>query len=321
MSLAYLIRRCAQVVPTIIGIVLVGFLLIHLAPGDPVLALAGEHGDEAYYAFMRERFGLDRPLHEQLGAYLANVARGDLGVSYSHGRPALEVVLERVPATLLLSGSALVLSSSVGVGLGVLATLRPGGVRDVSITLGSLAVYAAPVFFVAQVALLMFALWLGWFPVHGMSGTARAATSLGHVLDVARHLALPALVLASQEIAAVARLTRSELGEELHADYVRTARAKGAGERRVVIRHALRHALLPVVTVIGGRVGHLVSGAVIVEVVFGWPGIGRLLLTAMQTRNSPVLLSIFFVVAISVVVANLLTDLAYAWLDPRIRYH
>ncbi len=321
MSVAYLIRRCAQVVPTIIGIVLVGFLLIHLAPGDPVLALAGEHGDQAYYAFMRERFGLDRPLHEQLGAYLANVLRGDLGVSYTHGRPAMEVVLERVPATLLLSGSALVLSSIVGVGLGVFATLRPGGVRDVSITLGALGVYAAPVFFVAQVALLMFALWLGWFPVHGMSGTARAATSVGHVLDVARHLTLPALVLASQEIAAVARLTRSELGEELQADYVRTARAKGAGERRVVIRHALRHALLPVVTVIGGRVGHLVSGAVIVEVVFGWPGIGRLLLTAMQTRNSPVLLSIFFVVAISVVVANLLTDLAYAWLDPRIRYH
>jgi peptide/nickel transport system permease protein len=319
-SLRYAGWRLVQVVPAVAGIVLIGFLLIHLAPGDPVLALAGEHGDADYYAFMREKFGLDRSIPEQLWAYTTNVLRGDLGVSYTHGRPAAEVIFERLPATLLLTGSALLVSSVVGVALGVAAATRVHGIRDVVINAGALGLYAAPVFWVAQLALLLVALRLGWVPVQGMTTAGRDATGLAYVADVARHLALPALVLASQEIAAVARLTRSELIEELDADYVRTARAKGLTERRVVVRHALRRALLPVVTVIGARVGHLVSGAIIVEVVFSWPGIGRLLLTAMQTRNSPIILGIFLLVAFAVVVANLLTDLAYGWLDPRISY-
>lgn len=320
MTLGYLARRLAQVLPTVAGILLVGFLLTRLAPGDPVLAVAGQHGDAEYYEFMRERFGLDRSLPQQLWAYITNVVQGDFGVSYTHGRPAMDVVLERVPATLTMSGLALLVSSPVGIGLGVVAATKPGGIRDMGISLSSLGFYSAPVFFIAQVSLLVFALWLGWLPSHGMGAAGGVEGLWEQAGDFARHLILPVAVLASQEIAAVARLTRSELGDELHADYVRTAHAKGVAPRRVVTRHALRLALLPVVTVIGARVGHLISGTIIVEVVFSWPGLGQLMLTAMQTRNSPILLAIFLLVAISVVLANLLTDFSYAALDPRIRY-
>jgi peptide/nickel transport system permease protein len=319
-SARYVGWRLLQVLPAVAGIVTVGFLLIHLAPGDPVLAPAGEHGDAEYYAFMRERFGLDQPLHRQFSTYAANVARGDLGISYTHGRPAAMVIAERVPATLMLTVTSLLISSVVGVALGAYAAMRAGTRRDGLVTVATLGLYAAPVFWLAQLSLLLFALRLGWFPVQGMRSAASSGSGVAGLLDLARHLALPALVLASQEVAAVARLTRSELREELSEDYARTARAKGLSERRVVFRHALRRALLPVTTVIGGRVGHLISGAIIVEVVFSWPGLGRLLLSAMQTRNSPIILGIFLLVAFTVVIANLLTDLAYGWLDPRIRY-
>lgn len=319
-DLHYLGRRLFQVLPTVAGILLIGFLLVHLAPGDPVVALAGDSGDEAYYAFMRQKFGLDRPLLEQLVTYAGNLLRGDLGVSYIHGRPAFEVILERLPATLLLTSTALVASSLAGVVLGAYAASRAGGLRDLSINAAALGLYAAPVFWLAQLALLVLALRLGLFPVQGMTSPGADVSGLGSLLDLARHLALPALVLAAQEVAVVARLTRTGVFEELRRDYVRTARAKGLPERRVLRKHALPRALLPVLTVIGGRVGHLVSGAIIVEVVFGWPGLGRLLLAAVQTRDTPILLGIFLLVAMSVVLTNLLTDLAYGWLDPRIRY-
>ncbi|HVM00533.1 MAG TPA: ABC transporter permease [Egibacteraceae bacterium] len=319
MSPRYIGWRLAQVVPSVAGIVLVGWLLIHLAPGDPLVALAGQSGDEAYYAFMREKFGLDRPLHEQLVTYASNVLRGDLGVSYTRGRPATEVVLERVPATLLLTATALVLSSVAGVALGVIAASRPRGWRDLLVNGAALGLYAAPVFWVAQLAVLTLALRLRFFPVQGMSGVA-TTTGLASVLDLARHLVLPAVVLATQETAVVARFTRAGLLEELARDYVRTARAKGLSQSRALLRHALRRALLPVATVVGARVGHLVSGAIVVEIVFGWPGLGRLLLSATQTRDAPVLLAIFFLVAFSVILANLATDIVYALLDPRIRY-
>lgn len=319
MSLPYVAWRLAQVVPAVAGIVLVGWLLIHLAPGDPVIALAGQHGDEQYYAHMRERFGLDRPWHEQLATYASNVLRGDLGMSYIRGRPVVDVIAERIPATLLLTATSLVLSTGLGVLLGIVAASRARGLRDLTVNVGALGLYAAPVFWLGQLALLTFSLRLGFFPVAGMTG-AQTTTGFAYVADVARHLALPALVLATQETAAVARFTRSGLLEEMDRDYVRTALAKGLSRPRALVDHALRRALLPVVTVIGARIGHLISGAIIVEVVFGWPGLGRLLLSATQTRDTPVLLGIFFLVAFSVVIANLLTDLAYGWLDPRIRY-
>lgn len=320
MTRRYVLRRVLQLLPTTAVILLVGFLLIHLAPGDPVLALAGENGDAEYYAFMREKFGLDRPLPEQLVTYAGNVLTGDLGTSYVQGRPVVEVIAERLPATLLLTGVALVLSTLLGIAIGVFTATRRRRWPDVTVTLATLAMYAAPVFLVGQLAILLLALRAGWFPVQGMSDARAVHTGLAGAVDVAHHLVLPALALASQEIAAVARLSRIGLIDELARDHVRTARAKGVGERAVIVKHALRRTLLPVVTVLGGRVGHLVAGAVVVEVVFGWPGLGRLLVTAMQTRDAPIVLGVFLLVAVTVVIANLLTDLLYAWLDPRVRY-
>lgn len=320
MTLGYVGWRLLQVVPTAAAILLIGFLLIHVAPGDPVVALAGESGDAEYYAFIRERFGLDEPLPEQLATYVGRVLQGDLGTSYLQGRPVTEVITERIPATLLLSVSALILSSIIGIALGGYAAKRPHGLGDFAASGASLTIYAAPVFWVGQLAILGLAAGLGWFPVQGMRSPGSEANGLAAALDVAHHLALPALVLASQEVAAVFRLTRIGLLDELGSDHVRTARAKGLTNRRVLVKHALRRPLVPVVTVIGGRAGHVLSGAIVTEIVFGWPGLGRLLLSSLQTRDTPVVLGIFLVVAFFVILANVGTDLTYRWLDPRVRY-
>ncbi|MQA61955.1 MAG: ABC transporter permease subunit [Actinophytocola sp.] len=321
MSWGYAARRIAQLFPTVAAILLASFLLIHLAPGDPVLALAGEHGDAEYYAFMRDKFGLDEPLYQQVLTYAGNVLTADFGVSYVQGRPVLDVLLERLPATLLLTGAALLLSTTVGLLAGMFTATRRRRWPDLTVSGVLLTLYAAPVFWLGQLAILGLALGAGWFPVQGMTTAGSDADGLARIADVAHHLALPAIVLASQEIAAVGRLTRVGLRDELDSDHVRLARSKGLAERIVVVKYGLRRALAPVVTVIGGRIGHLVAGAVIVEVVFGWPGIGRLLVTAMQNRDVPIVLGVFLLVAIAVVVANLITDLCYAWLDPRVRYH
>lgn len=306
--------------PTCAGILLVGFLLIHAAPGDPVLALAGQNGDAAYYAFMRAKFGLDQPLPTQLAVYAGNVLRGDFGLSYVQGRPAMDAILERLPATALLAATALAVSTLGGLALGVFAASRPGGARDLGVSTVSLVLYAAPVFWVGQIAVLTLAVRLGAFPVQGMTTARDPATGWALVLDIAHHLALPALVLAGAEVAAIARLTRAGLLDELARDHIRTARAKGLPERVVLVRHALRRALLPVLTVVGGRIGFFVAGAVVTEVVFGWPGLGQLLLEGMQNRDAPIVLGIFTLMALAVVLANLVTDLAYGVVDPRIRY-
>ena len=319
MSWPYLLRRLAQLLPTALFILLTGFLLIHLAPGDPVLALAGENGDAEYYAFMRNRFGLDEPLSTQLLTFLNNVVHGDLGTSYVQGRPAAAVILERLPATLLLTSVALTVSTVSGLALGVVAAIRRGW-SQFTVTSVMLTLYAAPVFFLGQIAILLLALQWGWFPVQGMTSIGGADNGWSRVFDVAHHLALPAMVLAAQELAVVGRLTHVGLVEELSKDHVRTARAKGVRPWSVVIRHALRGAMLPVITVVGSRVGHLAAGAVVVEVVFGWPGMGRLLVEALQDRDSPIILGIFLLVSLAVMTANLVTDLAYACLDPRVRY-
>lgn len=319
MSARYLLRRLAQVVPAVAGIVLVAFVVIHAAPGDPVLALAGQHGDVAYYAFIRAKFGLDRPLPEQLLVYAANVVRGDLGVSYVHGRPVVAIVVERLPATLLLMTSALAASSVGGIVLGVAAARRADRPTDLAVRVAALVGYATPSFWLAQIAALTLALGTGLFPVQGITDARQTWTGWRYAADVVHHLALPALVLAANELALTTRLVRSGVLEALATEYIRTARAKGLPEP-AVLRHALRNALLPVVTVIGGRIGMLFTGAVLVETVFAWPGLGQLLLSSIQTRDMPVLLALFLLVSLAVILTNVMTDLAYAWLDPRIRY-
>lgn len=319
MSLPFVFVRLLQVVPTVVAIVLAGFLLVHLAPGDPVLALAGEHGDAAYYAFMRERFALDDPLPRQLATYATRVLQGDFGHSFVQGRSTVAIILERAPATLLLTGTALLVAVLVAIPLGAIAARRPHSARDVGISALALGLHSAPAFWIGQLAILIAALWLGLAPVQGMRSAGGVAPGASPALDLARHLALPALVLASQELAVLVRLTRSGLVDELARGHVRTARAKGVGERAVLVRHAMPRGLLPAVTVLGARIGHLIAGAVVVEIVFGWPGMGRLLLSSLQTRDLPVLLGLFTTTAFTVVLANVFTDFVHAAVDPRVR--
>lgn len=300
-------------------ILVVVWLLLHLAPGDPLVALAGQYGDEAYYAAMRERFGLDQPLLQQLWTFLGNALQGDFGVSYVRGRPAMAVVLERLPATLLLATSALAVSTTVGVGLGILVARRAGSRTDLVLRVGALATYATPSFWLAQIVVLYVAFPSGWFPVQGMTDARADHVGVAVALDIARHLALPAVVLAGSEIALNLRLVRAGLLDAARTEYVRMARAKGLSDRRV-LRHALRNVLLPIITVVGNRVGMFFTGAALVEIVFAWPGVGRLLLTSAQARDFPVLLAIFVVVATAVLITNLVVDVLYAWLDPRITY-
>ena len=315
----YVVRRLLQVIPTVLGIVLIAFLLIHLSPGDPVMALAGEHGDAAYYAFMRHRFGLDQSLPRQLLTFFGRMVTGDLGYSYVQGRRTLFIIAERLPATALLGGSALWIAMVVSIPLGALAAARPESPRDTTINAIALSLFSAPTFWLGQLAILCFALALGYFPVQGMTTAGSNAVGLSHMLDIAWHLALPALTLAAPELAILIRLARSGLIDERARDHIRTARAKGVAELWVLVRHSFPRALLPVLTVVGTRFGHVLAGAAVVEVVFGWPGMGRLLLTALETRDSPLLLGLFLVVSFSVVLVNLLTDVLHATLDSRIR--
>ncbi len=320
MSAWYVLRRLLQVVPAVAAILVVTFLAIHLAPGDPIAALAGEGGDAGYYQFMREKFGLDRPLLQQFLAYVANVAQGDLGNSYVQGRPVVDAIAQRLPATLLLMATAVGVASVGGVVLGALAARRPSGPFDVGVSTTALVGYAVPVFWLAQLAMLFVAFGTGWFPIQGMTDLRADYSGMRHLLDVAHHLVLPASVLAVSEVALVSRLTRTGVVQEMSSAYVTTARANGLSPGRVLFGHALPNAMLPVVTVMGTRLGYLVSGAILVETVFAWPGLGRLLLTATQTNDHPVLLGLVLLVAFSVVAANLVTDLVTAAVDPRIRY-
>ncbi len=318
--LRYALRRVLQGIPLVLGASVFVFLLIHVAPGDPIVALAGEDGDAEYYAMMRERFGLDRPVVERLGVYLGRLARGDLGFSLRHGRPALEVILDRLPATLLLMIPALVIAAVLGMTLGTVAAGRARTGTDATIRVVSLVGYAVPVFWVAQLLLLGFAIGTGWFPVQGMT-TARADyTGVRHLLDVAHHMVLPVTALVLQYIAPITRITRSGVLESLGSPYIQAARARGLTRGETLRRHALPNGLLPVVTVIGTMFGFMMAGAVLTETVFAWPGLGRLLLTAMFARDYAIITAMFLLLSAAIVAANIVTDLTYAWIDPRVRY-
>jgi peptide/nickel transport system permease protein len=315
----YLVRRLLQVVPAVAGILVLTFVLAHVAPNDPARDFAGEGADQAQIDAASTYLGLDRPLPEQLATYVGRIAHGDLGTSFVQRQPVLDLIRDRLGPTLLLTGSALVLSTIGGVALGILSARRGRGAFDAAVSTGTLLAYSLPGFWVAQVAVLTLAVKAGIFPAGGMTDTRGGFTGIDATQDVVRHLILPALVLAVSEVALLLRVTRAGLLREVGQAYVLTAKAKGASPDRVLGRHALPNALLPVVTVIGGRIGFLVSGAVLVESVFAWPGLGRLLVEAAQTGDHPVILGMVLLVSFSVIMANLLTDLAYAWIDPRIR--
>ena len=256
-------------IPLVLAVVVTNFVLIHVAPGDPIYFIAGEFGSPEYYEMMRARFGLDRPIHERLLTYLTNVIQGDLGHSLVFRQPVIDIIVERIPATMLLMGTAISLSSLIGIALGVTSSLKPYSIGDNVATCISLVGHSLPVFWLAQMLLIVFALHLGLFPATGMTSLQFEYSGIEHVLDIIYHLALPAASLSISSLALVTRLTRSSMLETLREDYVMTARAKGLNERRVVYVHALRNALLPVVTVSGMRVGFMLAGAVLTETVYG----------------------------------------------------
>lgn len=315
----YLLRRLVQSGWLILLLILCNFALIHLAPGDPVHLLAGQSGDEQYFAFLRNKFGLDQPLPVQMGKYLLNILRGDFGYSLSFQQPVLPLILSRVPATLLLMTTALLLSASSGVWLGVEAARRPGSRLDRAITTFAAITDAVPSFCVGQIALIVFALWLNLFPAQGMMSVGQGLTGAAQWFDVMQHLALPALTLALVQMAMIVRLTRTQMVQVLQQDFITAARSRGVSEGRIAYVHALRNAVLPIITIIGNEVGMILSGAVLIETVFAWPGLGRLLIETIALRDYPVLMGLALLVSIGVVGVNLLTDLSYQWIDPRIR--
>lgn len=315
-----LVRRAVQSVFLILVLILVNFLLIHLAPGDPVHLLAGQSGDEKYYEFIRAKFGLDKALGTQLWIYLSSVLRGDFGYSLGYQQPVINVIFERIPATLLLMLCAVSLSSIIGVILGVEAARRENSFSDRVINTLALLGHSVPSFSVGHMLLIVFALYLGLFPSQNMASANQELSGLNYLLDVFSHLVLPAATLAIVYLAQIMRLTRTAMLNVLGEDFITTARAKGVDENRVFYGHALRNALLPVVTVVGSDLGMLLSGAVLVETVFAWPGLGRLMIDALAMRDYPVLLGLFLLISITVAVVNFITDMMYSVLDPRISY-
>jgi peptide/nickel transport system permease protein len=319
--LAYAARRLLQAVPLVFVIVLINFFLIHAAPGDPIDFLLGSsEATEEYIAQVRAEFGLDQPLLAQLLAYLGKVVRLDLGYSLRFREDVLVLILSRLPATLLLMGSALVVASVLGILLGALAARRPYSATDNAATLVALAGYSMPVFWLGQIMLLVFSLHLAMFPTQGMMSLRAPREGIGMVMDVAHHLVLPVATYSVYHLALVFRLTRVKMQETLALDFITTARAKGLPERRVVYGHALRNAMLPVVTVIGLNFGFMLAGSVLTETVFAWPGTGRLLFDAIQARDYPLLMGLFTVLSVMVILANVLTDIIYALIDPRVVY-
>jgi ABC-type dipeptide/oligopeptide/nickel transport system permease component len=303
---AFILRRLLLAVPTLIGVLIVAFLLLYVAPGDPVQAMVGERADEETIARLRKELHLDEPLPKQFALYVGGIARGDLGQSYITRRPIVRDIAERFPKTLQLAGAAMLLAVVVGVTLGVLSAHNPGGWIDrFGLGLAYLGV-SFPVFWVGLLLILLFAVTLHWLPPSGFGGP--------------RYLLLPAIALGMRSIAFLARMTRSAMLESLNSDFVRTARAKGLSERVVVVRHALRNALIPVITVLGLDFGAYLTGSILTETVFSWPGIGRYVVTAIGKRDLPAISGSVLFLSVIFVLVNLITDLLYAKADPRVSY-
>ncbi len=316
----FVARRIGKGIVVLLAIVVLNFFLIRLAPGDPALVMAGEAGagDEAFIAQLREKFALDQPLPSQLAAYLRSMAGLDLGYSVRQQMPVATLIGERLPATLLLTGSAFAISLSLGVLLGSLAARRAGTLADTAITGFALLFYATPLFWVSLMAILLFSVRLDWLPSFGFETVGAGYTGLSRALDIAHHLVLPAMTLGLFFMAVYVRMTRSSMLEVSRLDFVKTARAKGLTEGVIQRRHILRNALLPVVTLAGLQAGTLVGGAVLTETVFAWPGIGRLMYEALLQRDYNLLLGVFVVSSAMVLVFNLVTDVVYRAVDPRI---
>jgi ABC-type dipeptide/oligopeptide/nickel transport system permease component len=300
------LKKLLNVTTVIFGVLLLTFLLIHLVPGDPVEVMLGESASSSDSTALREELGLNQPLIIQFGQYLNKLAHGDLGQSIHTKTPITELIKARYPATVKLAIVALILGLLIGVPMGIYAALHAGHWQDFVITLISVRLSAMPAFWLGPLLMLLFAVWLGWLPVSGMDNQAS--------------IVLPALTLGFGLSAILTRMTRTSLLEVLNDDYIRTARAKGLSDRTVILRHALRAALLPIITIVGLQMGSLLAGTVITETIFSWDGIGRLLVESIEKRDYPVTQACVLIVALSYVLINLVTDMLYQVADPRMRH-
>jgi len=311
----FVLRRLLHAIPLLLCVVVLNYALIASTPGDPVTALVGDFPAPAdYRAQVRHDYGLDQPVPVQVLRYVVRVLHGDLGYSFANRQPVLSLILGRLAATLELTGTALGLASLLGIALGVLSSRKPDGVLDRCVRSLATGAYALPEFWVGQMLILVFALWLGWLPSQG----AHAIRGPAGFADGLRHLILPALALSLRYLALIARITRTAMLQVLSADFILAARARGASERAVLLDHALRNAAAPVITVIGFNLGFVLAGSALIETVFGWPGIGRLLFESISSRDYPTMLAILLLVSVSVVLANLATDILHRLLDPRV---
>lgn len=301
-----MLKRLLGTIPVIFGVLLLTFVLVHSIPGDPVEVMLGESATSADREVLRQNLGLDEPLPIQFFQYVAKVAQGDLGVSIHSKKPIVDLLAERLPATIKLASLALMIAISIGVPLGIVAALKVDRWADNLATVLSLTVSAMPHFWLGPLLMMVFALWLGLLPVSGM--------------DANTSIILPALTLGFGLAAILTRMTRASMLEVLHEDFIRTARAKGLPEKTVILKHALRAALLPIVTVLGLQLGSLLAGTVITETVFAWDGIGRLLVESIEKRDYPVTQACVLVIALTYVFVNLLTDIIYTRIDPRVRF-
>jgi peptide/nickel transport system permease protein len=319
--LRYLGRKLLQLVLTLLAVVSFNFLLFRVLPGDPIQLYARSgHLTPQAAAQLRRLFGLDKPMLAQFGIYLKDLAHGNLGFSLTYRRPVAEIVIQRLANTILLVGAATVLVVGIGIVLGAVSASRRGSRVDSTTVFGSLVLWSMPTFWVGLLMVFAFGVWWKVLPISGISTAGATYSSpVGAPLDVARHLVLPTLTLALVDIGQFVLITRSSLIDVLTEDFITTAKAKGMPRRRVVWRHGMRNAMLPVVTASVLYVGLVVGGAIQVETVFSWPGMGELTYDAVLRRDYPVLEACFLLFAVTVIVANFLSDLVYLWLDPRVR--
>jgi peptide/nickel transport system permease protein len=318
--ISFALRHVVQLAGVVLGIAVVNFFLLRLAPGDAAQVIAGESGgaSAAYLAALRQQFGLDQPLYVQFFKYLGHLAHFDLGFSFREGMPVAELIWHRLPATLLLMGAAVLLAALAGIVFGALAAWYAGRWIDVVISTLSLLCFATPLFWTGLMLVVVFSVWLDWLPVGGMQTISSGFTGWAHAADVIHHLILPAVTLALFYVATYARLIRATVIEVRREDYVRTAIARGVRPWRLFRVHVLRNALIPFVTMLGMQIGSVIGGAVVVETVFSWPGLGRLAFDALVRRDLNVLLGILMCSSILVVLVNWATDAVNRWLDPRI---
>jgi ABC-type dipeptide/oligopeptide/nickel transport system permease component len=302
----FLLQRVLLLIPTLFGVLLVTFLLLYVAPGDPVQAMVGERADPETLARLRAELHLDDPLYRQFGHYVGGIVRGNLGTSYITRRPIIRDLLERFPATLRLAGAAMLFAAAVGISVGILGAWRPGTWMDRVAAFGSYLGVSFPVYWVGLILILIFAVNLRWLPPSGSRGIV--------------YLVLPALTLGMRSVAFLSRMTRAAMQDVLQSDFIRTARAKGLWEPRVVLSHGLRNALLPVVTVLGLDFGSYLTGSILTETIFSWPGVGRYVLNAIDKRDLPAIQGSILFLSLVFVVVNLLTDILYARVDPRVAF-